>query len=69
MLKYYALAIPNALLQIALTHGVYLLLGIGAQQIFLRTLLHFTVMVVLFIFSFILQKRWVFANKKKETRN
>ena len=65
MLKYYALAIPNAILQILLTHGVYLLLQIGETQTFLRTLLHFMVMVILFVFSFVIQKKWVFANKKE----
>ena len=68
LLKYYALAIPNMVLQILLTHGVYLLLGVEECQTLLRTVLHFAVMLVLFVFSFIVQKRWVFANKNKETR-
>ncbi len=69
MLKYYALAVPNFILHTFLTHGVFLLLGIGEGAVLLRTLIHFAVMVVLFVFSFVIQKRWVFAGKKKETRN
>lgn len=63
LVRYYAVAIPNALLQIGLTHGVYLLLSIGQDQMLLRTALHFAVMVALFIVSFIIQQRWVFTNK------
>ena len=64
MLRYYALAVPLALLQIGLTHGVYLLFNISASQTALRAVLYAVVMVVLFIASFLIQQRWVFAGKK-----
>ena len=69
LLRYYALAIPLALLQIILTHGVYLVFSIGESQIFLRSLIYAIVMVVLFIGSYVIQQRWVFSNKKSETKS
>ena len=69
MLRYYALAIPQLLLQLALTHGVYLLLDIGSNAIFLRALIYFVVMCVLFIASYMIQQRWVFAAKKSDNNN
>jgi dolichol-phosphate mannosyltransferase len=64
LLRYYALAIPTALLQMGLTYGVFALFGIGAAQTFLRAVIYGSVMVVLFIFTFIIQQRWVFHEKK-----
>ena len=64
LLRYYALAIPTALLQMGLTYGVFALFGIGAAQTFLRAVIYGGVMVVLFIFTFIIQQRWVFNEKK-----
>lgn len=64
MLRYYALALPNALLQIGISHGAYLLFNISEAQTLLRGLIHFGVMVLLFLFSFVLQQRWVFSGKK-----
>ena len=64
LLRYYALALPNALLQIGLSHGAYLLFGISEAQTLLRGLIHFGVMVLLFLCSFVLQQRWVFVGKK-----
>lgn len=63
LLRYYALAIPLAALQISLTHGVYLLFHISAAQTALRAILYAVVMVVLFVASFLVQQRWVFAGK------
>ena len=63
LLKYYMLAIPVALAQIGLTYGVFALLGIGPQQTFLRAVIYGIVMAVLFLFTFLVQQRWVFREK------
>ncbi len=66
LLRYYCLAIPILLLQLGLTDGVYLLLRIGTGRVFLRTLIYAIVMVVLYVFSFMIQQRWVFANRSQK---
>ncbi len=63
LLKYYMLAIPVALAQIGLTYGVFALFGIGAEQTFLRAVIYGIVMAVLFLFTFLIQQRWVFREK------
>ena len=63
LIKYYALAIPVALAQIGLTYGVFALFGIGAEQTFLRAVIYGIVMAVLFVFTFLIQQRWVFREK------
>ena len=65
MLRYYALAIPIALVQFCLTDGVYHLFHIAEVQTFLRTVIYTIVMTVLFIASYLIQQRWVFATKRK----
>ena len=65
-MRYYCLAVPIMLLQLGLTHGTYLLLGIRDHQTVLRTLIYVVVMTVLYIVSFIFQQRWVFHSQKKE---
>ena len=64
MLRYYALAIPQLLVQWIANQGLYTLLGITEQQAFLRTVIHILVMCVLFLVSFTIQQRWVFAPQK-----
>lgn len=64
LLRYYMLAVPQALLQLLLTQGVYMLLGITAEQTLIRGLLYTAVMCVLFVFSFMIQQRWVFQDKE-----
>ena len=64
MLRYYALAIPQLIVQWLLNQGLYTLLGITEQQAGARTLIHILVMCVLFIVSFTIQQRWVFAPQK-----
>ncbi len=64
LLRYYALAVPQALLQLLLTQGVYTLLNITPEQTIVRGLLYTAVMCLLFIFSFIIQQRWVFRDQK-----
>lgn len=69
-LRYYALAVPQMLAQMLLTYGLTWLLGLGESQALLRTGVHFLVMCVLFIFSFLVQKYWVFSDhSKKEKKN
>ncbi|MBR4291924.1 MAG: bifunctional glycosyltransferase family 2/GtrA family protein [Oscillospiraceae bacterium] len=66
ILRYYALVIPQMAAQVLLTQGVYVLLGIPDTAIGLRTLLYAVVMTALYIISFMIQQRWVFAADKKE---
>ena len=66
MLLYYALAIPQLLVQWLLNQGLYSLFGIAESQAGLRTLIHILVMTVLFVISFTIQQRWVFAPPKSE---
>ena len=63
MLRYYMLAIPQMAAQVLLTQGVYALLHIPDNAIGLRTALYAVVMTVLYIASYVIQQRWVFAAK------
>ena len=65
LFRYYLLAIPTALLQIGLTHGVFILFGISAAQTLLRAVIYGLVMAALFILTFLIQQRWVFSDKKQ----
>ena len=64
MIRYYALAIPQLLVQWLANQGLYTLFGITEQQAGMRTLIHILVMCILFIVSFTIQQRWVFAPQK-----
>lgn len=66
MLRYYCLAIPQALVQILLTQGVYILFAIRDDQSGVRTVIHVLVMCILFLLSYTIQQRWVFAPRKSE---
>ncbi len=70
LLRYYALAVPQLIAQILLTQGLYWLLHIPEGATGLRTLIYAIVMTVLYILSFMIQQRWVFAPKteKEETK-
>ena len=65
ILRYYMIAIPNMLLQAGLTSGIVALLHIPADARRWRTAIYVAVMCVLFIATFVLQQRWVFANNPK----
>jgi dolichol-phosphate mannosyltransferase len=65
MLKYYALALPQMAAQVLLTQGVYALLSIPDEATGLRTAIYAVVMTVLFILSYMIQQRWVFAPQKQ----
>ena len=62
--KYYALAVPIALLQTLATEGVYRLLQVSDDLVLLRSAYHILVMIVLYLVSFLVQQRWVFASRK-----
>ena len=64
MLRYYTLAIPQLVVQALANQALYSLLGITEQQAFLRTVIHILVMCILFLVSFTIQQRWVFAPQK-----
>ena len=66
MVRYYALAVPQLLVQAMANQTLYTLLGITEQQAGMRTLIHVLVMCVLFIVSFTIQQRWVFAPQKSK---
>ena len=65
MVRYYALAIPQMAAQVLLTQGVYTLFNIPDTATGLRTLLYAVVMTVLYVLSFMIQQRWVFAAEKR----
>lgn len=64
MIRYFILAIPLLVAQFALTYGSFHLLHIGAEQTALRGVIHALVMTILFVFSYVIQQRWVFCKKK-----
>ena len=66
MLRYYMLALPQMAAQVLLTQGVYSLLSIPDTATFLRTLIYVVVMTVLYVVSYMIQQRWVFAPEKKK---
>ena len=69
MAKYYALALPQMAAQVLLTQGVYALLNIADNATGLRTLIYAIVMSVLYVVSFMIQQRWVFAPQKEQEEN
>lgn len=64
MLRYYCLALPQMVAQLGLTHGFIALLNISDRAVGLRTTVHVVVMCVLYIISYMIQQRWVFAPEK-----
>ena len=66
MAKYYALAVPQMVIQWLLNQAFYTLLHISPDAAALRTLIHILVMTVLFLVSFTIQQRWVFAPQKSK---
>ena len=66
LLRYYVLALPQMALQVLLTQETYILLGISENSNGLRTFLYAVVMTVLYIVSYMIQQRWVFAPEKSK---
>ena len=65
MARYFLLAVPLLIAQTLLTEGTYALFSISASAVGLRTLIYVIVMTVLFVASYMVQQRWVFAPEKK----
>lgn len=69
MARYFMLAIPQLLAQLLLSQAIYSIFQVQDHQTGLRGLIYFLVMALLFLFSFMLQQRWVFASKHDKTNN
>ncbi len=69
LVKYYTLAIPVATAQWLLNYGLTLLLESWGMR-GLATVTHVLIMILLYCVTFIIQQRWVFANKniQEETK-
>ena len=67
-LRYMLQALPIALLQIALTYGIYALFSIGEEAVALRGGIYAGIMILLFAVSYLLQKLWVFRETEKAER-
>ena len=65
LLKYYLLAVPVMIAQVLLTYGVYALFHIAPSAETLRSVIYTLVMIVLFIVSYMVQQRWVFAPREE----
>ena len=65
MARYFLLAVPQMLAQTLLTEGAYKLFSIAPEAVALRTLIYAVVMTILFVASYMIQQRWVFAPNKK----
>ena len=65
-LRYFALAIPQALAHMGITYGLFLLFGIGEDETLLRGVIYALVMTALFFVSFVIQQRWVFSSNDQE---
>lgn len=64
--RYYALALPLLLGQFLLTQGVFQAARIGDRQTLLRTVVYAGVMAALYVVSYVIQHRWVFARKDRK---
>jgi len=64
--RYYSLALPQMAVQFLFTQGIYSIFQIADDRWLLRGVIYGTVMCVLFIASFLLQQRWVFASKTSD---
>lgn len=65
LMRYYALALPQLVVQALLTQGVYTFFHISPYATTERMLIYAVVMGVLYIVSFVIQQRWVFASQNK----
>ena len=68
MLRYYCLAIPQMVVQVLLTQGVYALFAVRDSSAGLRTLIYAIVMAVLYVISYMIQQRWVCPRNIIESR-
>lgn len=68
LVRYYSLALPLLLAQLLLTEGVFQVARVGDRQTLLRTVIYAAVMTVLFVGSYVIQHRWVFAEDLTERK-
>lgn len=68
LLRYYVLALPLLLAQFLLTEGVFRAAHVQDGQTVLRTVIYAAVMTALFVMSYVIQHRWVFASEKQERK-
>lgn len=68
MLRYYCLAVPQLIAQTLIDYGFCQLLGIQDDQSGLRALIHILAMCILFLLSYSIQQRWVFAPQKSNRK-
>lgn len=70
LVRYYVLVIVQYLAQLGLTQGLFWLLHIHHEYSTVRhTVIYVIVMVALFVASYVVQRRWVFAGKREERKN
>ena len=69
LLRYFLLAVPIAVCQLLLTYLAVTLLQIGNGQALLRGIVHFVIMVGLFLVNYLVQQRWVFAPKGAKSQD
>lgn len=69
LVRYYMLVIVQYLAQLGLTQGLYQLLHIHREYSTVRhTVIYVIVMMALFVASYVIQRRWVFAAEKKDAQ-
>lgn len=67
--RYYVLVVVQYLAQVGLTQGLFQLLRIHREYSTVRhTVIYVIVMMALFVASYVIQRRWVFARKEREER-
>ncbi len=66
LLRYYCLAVPLMAAQVLLTQGLYILFHIRDGAAGVRTVIYVIVMAALYLISYMIQQRWVFAPQKSK---
>ena len=67
LVRYYILVIVQYLAQLVLTQGLFQLLHIQREYSTVRhTVIYVIVMMALFVASYVIQRRWVFARKDRK---
>ena len=64
--RYFSLVIPQGVLQLGITFGLYELFQISAQRTLVRGGVHALVMIALFFVSYTIQQRWVFSGTEED---
>lgn len=66
LLRYYCLAVPLMAAQVLLTQGFYILFRISDRAAGVRAVIYAVVMAALYLISYMIQQRWVFAPQKSK---